>query len=86
MAATAPDVLVVSVGATTGWRAAAGELAAGLARAGARVQTVDTGPVPTVRTFMLTDFVQARAARRAAARALAAARARARGPRSSTAR
>jgi Glycosyl transferases group 1 len=70
--ASAPDVLVVSVGATTGWRAAARELADGLARGGAQVQTVDTGPVPTVRTFMLTDFVQALAARRSTARALAA--------------
>jgi hypothetical protein len=79
--ASAPDVLVVSVGATTGWRAAARELADGLARAGAHVQTVDTGPVPTVRTFMLTDFVQALAARRSASRALAATHAPERGGR-----
>ena len=85
-------MLVVSVGATTGWRAAARELAAGLARAGAQVQTVDTGPVATVRTFMLTDFVQALAARRSTARALAGAARRAgragrpRRRRSSTAR
>lgn len=64
-------MLVVSIGATTGWRAAARELADGLARGGARVQTVDTGPVRAVRTFMLTDLVQALAARRATARALA---------------
>ncbi len=64
------DVLVVSIGATTGWRAAARELAGAFTRAGARVVTVDTGPTPEVRTFMATDFVQARAARRAARRAI----------------
>jgi glycosyltransferase involved in cell wall biosynthesis len=66
-----PPVLIVSVGATTGWRAAARELTGAFARAGAPVVTVDTGPVPDVRTFMLTDLVQALAARRAAARAIA---------------
>ena len=66
------DVLIVSVGATTGWRAAARELEGAFARAGARVLTADTGPVPEVRTFMLTDLVQARAARTAAAAAIAA--------------
>jgi Glycosyl transferases group 1 len=65
-----PPVLIVSVGATTGWRAAARELTGAFARAGAPVVTVDTGPVPEVRTFMLTDLVQAAAARRAAARAI----------------
>jgi hypothetical protein len=64
------DVLVVSVGATTGWRAAARELAGAFTRAGARVITVDTGPTREVRTFMGTDLVQARAARRAAAHAI----------------
>ncbi|HEY6523288.1 MAG TPA: glycosyltransferase [Solirubrobacteraceae bacterium] len=68
----ATDVLIVSVGATTGWRAAARELAAAFDRAGARTVTVDTGPVPEVRTFMLTDLAQAWAARRAAARGIAA--------------
>ncbi len=68
---SSPPVLIVSVGATTGWRAAARELAGAFARAGAPVVTVDTGPVPDVRTFMLTDLVQALAARRAAARAIA---------------
>jgi hypothetical protein len=66
-----PPVLIVSVGATTGWRAAARELTGAFARAGAPVVTVDTGPLPDVRTFMLTDLVQALAARRAAARAIA---------------
>jgi glycosyltransferase involved in cell wall biosynthesis len=62
----ATDVLIVSVGATTGWRAAARELGAAFTGAGARTVTVDTGPVRDVRTFMLTDLVQALAARRAA--------------------
>jgi hypothetical protein len=70
---TAPgtDVLVVSIGATSGWRAAARELAGGFERAGARVRTASTGPMPEVRTFMLTDLLQARAARGACARAIA---------------
>jgi glycosyltransferase involved in cell wall biosynthesis len=67
----ATDVLIVSVGATTGWRAAARELGSAFERAGARTVTVDTGPVREVRTFMLTDLVQALAARRAAARGIA---------------
>jgi glycosyltransferase involved in cell wall biosynthesis len=70
VAADAP-VLIVSVGATTGWRSAAHELAGAFSRAGAAVVTAETGPVPEVRTFMLTDLVQAAAARRAAARAIA---------------
>lgn len=65
------DVVVVSVDSTTGWRAATAELVGSLTRVGARVTPVGTGPVPEVRTFALTDFVQARAARRAAARAIA---------------
>jgi hypothetical protein len=60
------DVLLVSVGATTGWRAAARELHAALSLAGARAQIADAGAVPEVRSFMLTDLVQARAARRTA--------------------
>jgi glycosyltransferase involved in cell wall biosynthesis len=67
----ATDVLIVSVGATTGWRAAARELGAAFEAAGARTVTVDTGPVREVRTFMLTDLVQALAARRAAVRGIA---------------
>jgi hypothetical protein len=70
-ACTGIDVLVVSVGATTGWRAAARELSAAFERAGAQVLTVDTGPTRRVRTFMATDFVQALAARRTSERALA---------------
>ncbi len=60
------DVLIVSVGATTGWRASARELHAAFASAGARVVTADAGPVRDVRTFMATDLVQASAARKAA--------------------
>jgi hypothetical protein len=71
------DVLLVSVGATTGWRAAARELHAAFSLAGARAGIADTGPVAEVRTFMLTDLVQAAAARRAAAAAIAAHRPRA---------
>jgi hypothetical protein len=67
----AGPVLIVSVGATTGWRTAARELAGAFGRAGADVVTVDTGAVPEVRTFMLTDLVQAVAARRAAGSAIA---------------
>ena len=71
MAGTADGpVLIVSVGATPGWRSAARELAGAFARAGAPVVTVSTGPVPDVRTFMLTDLVQAGAARRAAREAI----------------
>ncbi len=66
----AAPVLIVSVGATAGWRTAARELTGAFARAGTPVVTVDTGPVPEVRTFMLTDLVQALAARRAAVRAI----------------
>ncbi len=65
------DVLVVSIDGTIGWGAAARELVAALRRAGARVETVGTGPLRQVRTFALTDFVQARAARRAATGAIA---------------
>jgi hypothetical protein len=67
----AGDILVVSVGGTSGWGAAVGELVAALNRVGARPATVSTGPLPEVRTFALTDYVQARAAGRAATAALA---------------
>lgn len=62
---SAADVLVVSVPATAGWRVAAGELVAALDRVGARVAAVACTSVPEVRTFALTDLVQAHAARRA---------------------
>lgn len=66
------DVLVVSVGSTGGWRAADRELADSIARAGATVQLVSARPAPRVRTFALTDLVQARLARQAAQRGIAA--------------
>ena len=66
------DVLVVSAANTSGWRIGAEELAASLGRAGARVETVIADPAPRVRTFALTDLVQARAARGAALRGIAA--------------
>jgi hypothetical protein len=57
-----PDVLVVSIGATAGWRGAARGLAGALADAGVSVGLVQPRHVPEVRTFMLTDLVQALAA------------------------
>jgi hypothetical protein len=68
----ATDVLVVCADTTAGWRAAASELAGSLERNGARVRVAFTGPIRGVRTFMLTDFVEARAARRTALAAIAA--------------
>ncbi len=59
------DVLIVSVGATPGWRAVADELAGSIARAAAAVEVVSAKPQPPVRTFALTDLVQAHAARAA---------------------
>jgi hypothetical protein len=66
------DVLLVSAGGTAGWRSALRELQGSLARAGASVALAEADPAPEVRTFMLTDLVQARAARHAAERGLAA--------------
>lgn len=64
------DILVVSAGSTEGWRTAAAELTAAIARAGASVEMVSATPARRVRTFALTDFVQARAAREAATRGI----------------
>jgi glycosyltransferase involved in cell wall biosynthesis len=69
--ATAPNVLVVTLGSTTGWASSARELTDSFARAGAHVRLVGTVPRRSVRTFMLTDYSQARAARRTVLRALA---------------
>jgi glycosyltransferase involved in cell wall biosynthesis len=66
------DVVVVCVDTTSGWRAAANEFAGAVERAGASVEAIFTGPVRQVRTFALTDLVQARAARGATAAAIAA--------------
>lgn len=60
------DVLIVSLGGTTGLREADAELAASLRRAGASVAVIAVPPPREVRTFALTDLVWARAARRAA--------------------
>jgi glycosyltransferase involved in cell wall biosynthesis len=65
------DVLVVTVESTTGWRSSSSRLTAAIGRAGASAELVRTGPAREVRTFMLTDLVQAAAARSAAARAIA---------------
>jgi Glycosyl transferases group 1 len=65
------DVLVVGNGGTIGWRGATQGLSDALRAAGAQVRTVGTGATREVRTFMLTDLVQARAARAAATRAIA---------------
>lgn len=68
---TPPAVLIVTLGTTTGWGSSSRELTDAFARAGARVQLVSTGPARPVRTFALTDFAQAWAARRAAQRGIA---------------
>ncbi len=60
------DILVVSLGTTAGWRSADPALVFALEQAGARVARVTAAPVRQVRTFMLTDLVQARAAAAAA--------------------
>jgi glycosyltransferase involved in cell wall biosynthesis len=66
------DVLVVSIGATGGWRAAARELAGSIERAGASVELVTASQPGRVRTMALTDYVEARAARSAALSGIAA--------------
>jgi hypothetical protein len=60
------DVLVVSLGTTAGWRSADAALTAAIEQAGVPAAHVTAAPVPQVRTFVATDFVQARAARIAA--------------------
>jgi hypothetical protein len=64
--------LIVCVGSTFGWRHTSPlELAGSMTRAGARVEAIVTGPLRPVRTFMLTDLAEARAARRTAQRGIA---------------
>ena len=65
-----PDVLLVSLGSTHGWRVADALLADSLRRAGAAVEIVTAQPPREVRTFALTDLTWALAARRAATEAL----------------
>ena len=64
------DVLVVSLGTTAGLRAMEEQLAGSLRRAGASVAVARARPAPEVRTFALTDLLQAREAARAARRAV----------------
>jgi glycosyltransferase involved in cell wall biosynthesis len=70
-------VLVVSLGATAGLRAADDELLASLRRAGATAEMARVDPPAPVRTLMLTDLRWAIAARRATIAALRQAPARA---------
>jgi hypothetical protein len=65
------DILLVSVNSTSGWRTSTNELAESLSRAGATVARVTTGRLRRVRTFALTDFGEAYAARRACEKAIA---------------
>jgi hypothetical protein len=64
------DVLIVSLGSTSGLRAADEELRGSLERAGASVELVSAAAPAQVRTLMLTDLRWALAARRAASAAL----------------
>jgi hypothetical protein len=61
------DVLLVSLGATTGLVEADEELAGSLRQAGATVAVVRAAPVRAWRTFALIELAWARSARRAAA-------------------
>jgi hypothetical protein len=71
MAPSAEDVLLVSLGSTTGLRRADQELQDSLERAGVRVTVARAiAPAPT-RTLMRTDLAWALAARRATLQALA---------------
>jgi hypothetical protein len=71
VASEEPELLVITIGGTTGWGAAGRELAAGLRAAGADVRLVQAQPPARVRTFMLTDLSEAWNARQVSARALA---------------
>jgi len=71
------DVLVVSLGSTSGLRAADAELADSLRRAGASVALLAASPPRPMRTLALTDLSWALAARRAAVAGLTAHRPRA---------
>lgn len=67
----APDILFVSLGSTSGLRAADDALAGALERAGARVRVARADPPRAgLRTMALLDLAWALAARRAARRAL----------------
>lgn len=64
-----PQLRIVTVAGTPGWLVSAQELQSACERCGARTELLQASPAPEVRTLMATDFVQARAARRAVARA-----------------
>ncbi|HLY49878.1 MAG TPA: glycosyltransferase [Solirubrobacteraceae bacterium] len=64
------DLLVVSAANTRGWSVAAEALAASIRRAGARAEVVTAEPPRRVRTFMLTDLIEAASARRATQRGI----------------
>lgn len=64
-------MLLVTVDSTQGWRSSSRELTDAFTRAGASAECVTTARPRAVRTFALTDLVQARAARATAARAVA---------------
>jgi glycosyltransferase involved in cell wall biosynthesis len=66
------DVLLVSLGGTTGLRDADAELAASLRRAGASAEVVAAKRPPELRTLALLELAWALAARRAAAAGVAA--------------
>jgi hypothetical protein len=68
---TRADVLVVSLGTTAGWRVAEPALLDALRAAGVRAALATPLPPRAVRTFVLTDLVQARATRAAARAAIA---------------
>jgi glycosyl transferase family 1 len=65
------DILVVSIAGTIGWGVSTRELAESLRRCGASVAVAAAPVQPRVRTFALTDFLEARAARQACRRGLA---------------
>src|SRR5437763_1620697 len=69
----APEVLIVSLGATEGLRRADRALRDGLQRAGVSAAIAAPEAPAEHRTLMLTDLAWARAARAAAVRALASA-------------
>ena len=65
-----PDVLLVTLGSTHGWRTSDAAFAGSIERAGASVRVATARRPREVRTFALTDLAWAVAARRAAREAL----------------
>ncbi len=66
------DILIVSLGSTSGLRTSDDELAASIRRAGSTVAVARAAEQPRVRTFAYTDWRWARAARAAARAGIAA--------------